>query len=367
MLRGDEGLGMHSAGIDIGGTFTDVVLWDDGQGEFVTEKVLTTHQPQVGVIDGFARALGRGSLRAQDVQSVVHATTLATNAIIERQGARTALITTRGFRDILDMGMERRPVLYDLSFERAEPLVSRRLCREVTERLAQDGRVLVDLDEEEVRLLGEDLERLEIEAVGICFLHSFRNPAHERRAREVLRERAPHLFISLSSEVAPEIREYERASTTVANAYVQPVMSQYLSLLSRELAEMGFGGQVFVMLSSGGITTAQAAAGFPIRAVESGPAAGALASAFMGELIGEEKILSLDMGGTTAKICLVDQGKPRLTSDMEVARVYRFRKGTGLPLKVPTVELVEIGAGGGSIAHLDRFGLLRVGPQSAGA
>jgi N-methylhydantoinase A len=357
---------MYSIGIDIGGTFTDIVFWDEETGDYLTQKVLTTPQePHVGVLEGFDSVFSRGSVSAQQPGKIIHATTLASNAIIERRGVKTAFVTTKGFRDVLELARGRKPVLYDAFYARAEPLVPRRLCFQVTERLSSDGRVLTPLAEDEVRLLVKELSRQGVEAVAICFLHSYRDSEHELRAGSILKNGNPNLFVSLSCEVAPEIREYERASTTVANAYLQPVMGRYLSELTRGLGSKGFGGTIYVMLSSGGITTVETVDRFPIRAVESGPAAGVMAAAFIGSLVGQVDLLCLDMGGTTAKISVVNGGRPTLASDIEVARVYRFKKGSGIPLMVPSVELVEIGAGGGSIAHVDKYGLLSVGPQSA--
>ncbi|MBI4318666.1 MAG: hydantoinase/oxoprolinase family protein [Chloroflexi bacterium] len=359
---------MYKVGSDIGGTFTDTIFLDDETGDLVAGKVLTTPEdPSVGAVRGVSELLGRLGARGDHVRNIIHGTTLVTNAIIERKGAKTALITTRGFRDVLEARNEGRYELYDVFFELPKPLVPRYLRREVTERLAHDGSVMVSLDEHEAEEVVRDLVREGVEAIGVCFLHSFRNPAHERTMGAIVQRVEPRMFVSLSVEVNPEIREYPRSSTTVANAYSQPLMEKYMGRMEDGLRAKDFGGPLHVMLSSGGITTSEAAKKFPVRVLESGPAAGAIAASFYGELLGANRVISFDMGGTTAKICFIDDAQPTTATDYEVARVHRFHKGSGLPIKLPVIDMIEIGAGGGSIAWTDRLGLLKVGPQSAGA
>ena len=355
-------------GVDIGGTFTDVMLVDDRTGRSWLGKTLTTPaDPSIAVHGAVTDLLADAGRSAAEVQNVIHGTTLVTNTIIERKGARTALLTTRGFRDAVEIARESRYDLYDLSLELPPPLVPRRWRREVNERVLADGAVFEPLDLEAAGRTVRELVAQRIEAIAVCLLHSFRNPSHEQALAELVRRIAPDVRVAISSEVSPEIREYERASTTIANVYVQPLVERYLRELERHLAAMGFEAQLFTMLSSGGIATVDTAARFPVRLVESGPAAGALAAAQYGRLAGYPNLLSFDMGGTTVKACLIDDGEPLTTPEMEVARVYRFKKGSGLPVKVRVIEMIEVGAGGGSIAHVDRLGLLRVGPESAGA
>jgi N-methylhydantoinase A len=355
-------------GIDVGGTFTDFVLLDDERSTYRVEKRLTTPEdPSVGILDGMSRLLAQAGVELDAVGQAVHGTTLVTNTIIERKGAKTGLITTRGWRDVLAIGRDIRYDLYDLFIERPAPLVPRRLRKTVTERLDKDGAILVELDRDEVRAVAEELAAEGVEAVGVCLLHSYRNPINERAVRELLTAEFPDFHVTLSSDVAPEIREYERTSTTVANAYVQPLIKRYLGALEARLKELGLGGNLYIMLSSGGITTVPLAEEFPIRVIESGPAGGAIAATVYGSFGGDEHVISFDMGGTTAKMCLIDGGEPMHANEFEAARVRRFAKGSGLLLKVPVIELLEIGAGGGSIAHLDEMGLLKVGPESAGA
>jgi N-methylhydantoinase A len=358
----------YRLGFDIGGTFTDFVLVDMASGQVHLNKVLTTpRDPAQAVIEGLRPLLAQAGVRAGDLQIAIHATTLITNALIERKGAKTALLTTEGFRDVLEMGTEVRYDIYDLFLERPEPLVPRRWRYEAKERLDKDGKVLVRLDAAHLRGVAQKMKRAGIEAVAVTFLHSFRNADSERRARAVLQRALPGAVISLSSEVAPEIREYERMCTTAANAYVQPITRYYIEDLEHRLAEEGYTRRMFLMLSSGGVTTGETAKAFPIRLVESGPAAGVLAAAYYSRSMGLESLISLDMGGTTAKIGLVHRHEPTKANMMEVGRVKRHKKGSGIPIRVPVIEMIEIGAGGGSIAHVDALGLLKVGPQSAGA
>jgi N-methylhydantoinase A len=355
-------------GVDIGGTFTDLVWVDDENGQVRVGKLLTTpKEPARAVEDGVRSLLAEAGSTAARVRTLIHGTTLATNALIERKGARTALITTEGFRDTLEIGREGRYDMYDLFIDPPAPLVPRHLRREVPERVLADGRVLRTLDESAARTVAAALAAEGVEAIAISLLHAYRNPAHERALAAIVSAAAPGLPVSCSSEVVPEIREFERTSTTVANVYVMPLMGRYLDDLEHKLHDMGMPGRFYVMLSSGGIATADTAKRVPIRLVESGPAAGALAAARAAREAGEARLLSFDMGGTTAKACVIDNGEPLVAREFEVARADRFKKGSGLPIRVPVIEMIEIGAGGGSIARVDRMGLLKVGPDSAGA
>jgi N-methylhydantoinase A len=355
-------------GIDVGGTFTDLVLVDERRDLIYTGKRLTSSRdPSEAIAGGLERLLREASTGADELQSLVHGTTLVANTIIERSGARVGLITTRGFRDSLEMGREIRYDLYDLHLELPRPLVSRTRRREVSERLDAGGRIVVALDEAELGRVGAALATDGVESIAVCFMHAYRNPVHERLAKRILERVCPQIPVSLSSEVAPEIREYQRASTTCANAYVQPRISRYLARLQDRLSPMHLSGKLSIMLSNGGITTVRAARQFPIHLIESGPAAGAMAAGYYGLLTSTTSLISFDMGGTTAKMCLVDRGWPSRTHELEAGRVRRFRKGSGLPLKVPVVDMIEIGAGGGSIARVDAMGLLKVGPESAGS
>jgi N-methylhydantoinase A len=361
----EQGMAVRLA-IDIGGTFTDLALEEGGRRH--TAKVLTTPaEPERGVMNGVALILAQAGIAASQIDVLVHGTTLATNAIIERKGARTALITTEGFRDVLAMGNESRYDQYDLDIVLPEPLVPRHLRLTVPERLDNTGGVLRPLDEEAVRELVPVLSREGVESVAVGFLHGFVNPAHEIRVREILAEALPDVPVSLASEVAPEMREWERFSTAAANAYVQPKIARYLRLLEAELRGIGMTAPIFMMLSGGGLTTIDTACRFPIRLVESGPAGGAIFAADLAALAGLGAVLSFDMGGTTAKICIIDDAHARTARSFEVARVGRFRKGSGLPLRIPVIDMVEIGAGGGSLAHVDALGRIEVGPESAGA
>ncbi len=364
---GNDGRGLR-IGIDIGGTFTDLLLVDAEAGTTVVGKTLTTpDDPSRAVRTGLEQLLREAGRAPAEIGQIVHGTTLVTNALIERKGARTALLTTQGFRDAVEIGREHRYDLYDLFLDLPKPLVPRYLRFEVNERILSDGSVFIPLDTSQVEELARRLAGDGIEAVAVCFLHSYLNPSHERLAGAILANVAPSLVVSLSSDVAPEIREYERASTTIANVYVRPLVARYLERIHQELREIGAHAALLIMLSSGGICTVETAARYPIRLVESGPAAGALAAAHFGRLTGRPSLLSFDMGGTTAKSCLIDNGQPTVATEFEVSRVYRFKKGSGLPVRVPSIELIEIGAGGGSIARVDSLGLLKVGPESAGA
>src|SRR5919202_5699967 len=360
--------GEWRAGVDIGGTFTDLLLVDGASGRFAVGKVLTTpDNPAAGVRAALEAVLAAIRVEAARLGTVVHGTTLVTNAIIERKGSPTALLITEGFRDTLLIGREHRYDMYDVRLEKPEPLVPRRLTFAVPERVLADGTVHRPLDEAAVAALAVELRARSVRAVGVCLLHAYRHPRHELRVREILQQRTPELRVALSHEVVGELREYERASTTVANAYVLEVVDRYLGRLQSDLSEIGHRGEFLVMLSSGATGTPETARRFPVRLMESGPAAGALAAAHLGALMGRTNLLSFDMGGTTAKACLIERGRPSIGNEFEVARLQRFKKGSGLPIKVSSVDLIEIGAGGGSIARVDRFGLLKVGPDSSGS
>ena len=352
--------------VDIGGTFTDLVL-EDGSRR-LTRKVLTTPTaPEEGVMTGLGLLLKESGRSLSDVSVFVHGTTLATNAILERKGAKTALIATDGFRDVLEIAYESRYDQYDISIEKPVSLVPRHLRLTVPERCDAQGGVRIPLDEQAVAALIPALKEAGVGAVAVSFMHAYANGDHERRVREILLAAMPDMSVSLSSEVCPEIREYERTSTTVANAYVQPLMGRYLRRLEAMLREGGYQGPVYLMTSGGGLTTIDVAARLPIRLVESGPAGGAILAAHIAGLTGENKLLSFDMGGTTAKICLIEHGQPQMSRTFEVDRAARFLKGSGLPLRIPVIEMVEIGAGGGSIARIDALGSIAVGPDSAGS
>ncbi len=352
--------------VDIGGTFTDIVL--DRGGELLTTKVLTTSDaPERAVIAGTQAILQQADMPAAALDLVIHGTTLATNALIERKGARTALITTRGFRDSLEIAYEHRFEQYGLYMERPIPLVERDLRLEVPERLAADGAVLLALDEDAVRALAPVLQAHAIEAVAICFLHAYVNPAHEERARAILAAALPDIAISISAEVCREIREYERTSTTVANAYVLPLMARYLDRMRSGLATLGADCPLLLMMSSGGITTVDTARRFPVRLVESGPAGGAILARHVAARNGITRAIAFDMGGTTAKLTLIDDYTPQQSRHFEIARAYRFVRGSGIPVRIPVIDMVEIGAGGGSIARVDLLRRIAVGPDSAGS
>ncbi|MFQ5683572.1 MAG: hydantoinase/oxoprolinase family protein [Candidatus Binatia bacterium] len=358
---------MYRVGVDIGGTFTDLLLVAE-DGRAVIGKALTTPgDPSQAVEDVLRKALGSSVVKNGEWGRLIHGTTLVTNALIERKGAPTALLTTIGFRDALEIGREHRYELYDLNLDLPKPLVPRHLRFDIPERTAADGQILQPLDEEWVRRLVSELRDKGIKAIGVCYLNSFRNPTHERRTAQIIADVAPEIRVSLSCDVVAEIREFQRTSTTVANVYVQERTSKYLAELQGRLDRLGFVGSFFVMLSSGGIGTVETASRFPVRLLESGPAAGALAAAHIGACAGYPDLLSFDMGGTTAKLCAVEKALPLKALEFEVDRVYRFKRGSGLPIKIPVIDMIELGAGGGSIAHVDTLGLLKVGPESAGA
>jgi N-methylhydantoinase A len=358
----------YRVGVDIGGTFTDLILVDDETGAITVGKALTTPgDPSQAVETVLRDALERSDVAPERLTTVIHGTTLVTNSIIERKGSKTALLTTKGFRDAVEIGREHRYDLYDLFLEMPRPLAPRYLRLEVDERVLATGEPVTAPDLDDLEPLVRELRDKGVEAIAVCFLHSYANPTHERQVAELIGRVAPELRVSISSDVVPEIREYERTSTTTANVYVQDRVDRYLRELERRLRALGFRGQLFVMLSSGGIGTIETATRFPIRLLESGPAAGALATAYYGGLAGIADLMSFDMGGTTAKLCVIEKGQPLTANDFEVDRVYRFKRGSGLPVKVPVIEMIEIGAGGGSIARIDALGLLKVGPRSAGA
>lgn len=352
--------------VDIGGTFTDIVL-EQGEKRW-TGKVLTTPQrPAEGFMTAIRQIMAEAGLQPDAVSGVIHGTTLGTNALIERKGARTAFLTTGGFRDVLEIGYENRFDQYDLMIEKPAPLVPRGLRFTVAERVGAKGNVILPLDEAGVRAIVPELRRQGVRSLAIGFLQAFTNPVHEERARDILRQEMPELSISLAAEVCPEIREYDRFSTACANAYIRPIMQTYLDDLEAQMRAAGFNCPIFLMTSSGAMTSVEVAKQFPVRLVESGPAGGALLAAQVALECGLDKVLSFDMGGTTAKICFIDNGLPQASRSFEVGRVYRFTKGSGLPLRIPVIEMIEIGAGGGSIARINELGLLTVGPDSAGS
>jgi N-methylhydantoinase A len=358
----------YRLGCDIGGTFTDFVLVNDETGTFSIYKCLTTPADPSDAVETGIKGLEKQTPGFMpNVAEFIHGTTLVINAIIERKGARTGLITTKGFRDVLELGREIRYDAYDIFSEYPRPLVSRPLRVEVDERIASDGRVLHSLDPEEVKHVVRSLQDAGVESIAICLINSFENPEHEEQIKALVNEIAPDVSVSASYEVLPQIREYERTCTTATNAYVKPITVKYLQKLSSRLQSLGFEGKLFIMLSSGSITTVATACEFPVRIIESGPTAAVIASQHYGRMFNIKDIFCFDMGGTTAKSCLIQKGEAGLVSTFEVGRVQRFKKGSGLPIQVPVVDLMEIGAGGGSIARISKMGLLQVGPESAGA
>ncbi len=361
--------GRYAISVDVGGTFTDFVLFDMDSGSTVAfHKVLTdSERPARAVMQGWAELLEIGGVASSQVEHAVHSTTLVTNAIVERRGATTALLTTQGFRDVLEIGIEQIYDIYDLFAPYPEALIPRELRIDVPERITRDGEVVVPLDEDAVRQIVRDLAGQGVESIAVSLVHAYRNPEHERRIGEIIREEAPDVTVSLSSRVAPLVGEYERTSTVAADAYVKPTLRTYLNDLMEQLRGLGFQRPLYMMLSSGGISTADSAMEFPIRLLESGPAAGGFAAGFYGSLVGQPDLLSLDMGGTTAKACLIENGQPDVAHMLEADRAHRFMPGSGLPILTPTVDLIEIGAGGGSIAAINTLGLLNVGPRSAGS
>jgi len=358
----------YRLGCDIGGTFTDFVLLNNKTGEFYTNKCLTTpSDPSDAVEQGIRELTEMKPGFMGSVEDVIHGTTLVINAIIERKGAKTGLITTKGFRDVLELGREIRYDAYDIFSEYPEPIVPRALRLEIDERIMADGTVLKDVDEKEALLVLEKLKNAGIESLAVCFINSYENPVNEKKIRDIIEREVPDLFLSTSFEVLPQIREYERTCTTAVNAYVKPITYRYLKKMSGRLESIGFKGKLFIMLSSGGITSVETARDFPVRIIESGPTAAVIASQHYGKMFNIKDMFCFDMGGTTAKSCLIQKGHAGLVSTFEVGRVQRFKKGSGLPIQVPVVDLMEIGAGGGSIAKISKLGLLGVGPESSGA
>lgn len=354
-------------GVDIGGTFTDMAILDDS-GIVAVGKTLTTHsEPAAAVENVLRQTLAKHQLDAGDITTVVHGTTLVTNALIERRGARTALITTEGFRDVVEMGREHRYELYDLGLELPRPLVPRHLRFGVRERVLADGAVDTPLDTAAVKQLATELSAAGVQAVAVCFLHSHTNDTHERQAREIIQATAPELRVALSSEVNPEIREYERCSTTLANVYVQELVETYLADLRDRLSSLGLRCDPLIMLSNGGVAAIDVARRFPIKMLESGPAGGALGAIAFGRTARRPDQIAFDMGGTTAKLCIIEANRPLVTHTFEVDRVYRLRAGSGLPVRAPVIDMIEIGTGGGSIARVNSLGLITVGPDSAGS
>ncbi|MBP65505.1 MAG: methylhydantoinase [Chloroflexi bacterium] len=362
----------YRLGVDIGGTFTDLVMVDLHNGKLLDEKVLTTpDDPSLGVIEGVKKILEANNIHASKLKHIIHGTTLVANAIIERRGSKVALITSQGFRDIQEMGTESRYDTYDLFMKMPAPLVTRRWRFEVPERIGPDGQVITILDESKVIDVARAIASSDVDAVAVSLLHSYQNPNHERRIREILQHESPDIIVCISSDIMPEIGEYERTSTTICNAYVLPTFTRYLARLTNRFHKMGVNKDLYLMLSDGGTVHESTAAIYPIRLVQSGPAGGAQAAVAINKITDNKdnqgNILCFDMGGTTAKACLVEDGKPMHANEFEVARIFRGKKGSGIPLKIPVIEMIEIGAGGGSIARLDNLGLIQVGPESAGA
>ena len=354
-------------GVDIGGTFTDIVAVRENSGEKFNGKVLTTPMnPSEGVLQGVSEIIKKHNITPENCR-IIHGTTLVANALIERKGVETALLTTEGFKDVLEIGREWRYDLFSLDLEMPNPIVPRHLRFEIKERLDYKGDILVSLDQNELILIAKKLAKLNIRTLAIVFMHSFKNSIHEELAKNIFNKYAPNINLCLSSSVSPEIGEYERTSTTVANAYVQTIFKSYIDALVKGLKKIGIKNDLFLMLSDGGIVHQKTAVEYPIRLVQSGPAGGAQAATLYGRSTNSNDVLCFDMGGTTAKACLIDNGKPSRTTVFEVARVYRFAKGSGLPLQVPVIDMIEIGAGGGSIARIDDMGLIQVGPDSSGS
>jgi N-methylhydantoinase A len=353
-------------GIDIGGTFTDLVLLYEDAGNILFVKTLTTYpDPSVGIMNGVMEILAKAGIEASQIDTIVHGTTLVTNAVIERKGAKTGLLTTKGFEDVLEIGRELRYDIYDIFLEMPKPLINRDLRLGVSERLDRNGAIVQALDLTEAEAQLQVLAEKGVQSVAVCTLHAFANPSHEQAIGDLLKKRFPQFYFSLSSEVMPEIREYERCSATAMNAYVQPITDHYLQKLEASLQELGFGGKIHIMISSGRLTTVAGARKTPIQLLESGPAGGTMASVFFGKLLEQADLLAFDMGGTTAKASLINRYQPEVTNQFEAGRVRRFKKGSGLPVRIPVIDMIEIGAGGGSIARVNHLVLLTVGPDSA--
>ncbi|MCF1464587.1 hydantoinase/oxoprolinase family protein [Agrobacterium vitis] len=353
-------------GVDIGGTFTDVAM--EIGSTLHSIKVLTTYAaPEQAILDGIQRVVSDAGICIEAIDLIIHGTTLATNSLIERRGAKTAFLTTRGFRDVIEMRTENRFEQYDLNIVLPPPLIARDRRFVVAGRLAASGRELEALDEPAIAAIARRLKDEGFESVAIGFIHSYVDARHEKRAREIIREIAPEISISISSEVSPQMREFERFNTVCSNAFVKPLMASYLNRLVERLKHIGAACPVFMIHSGGGLISVETAADFPVRLLESGPAGGAIFAADVAARHQLDQILSFDMGGTTAKICLIEQQTPKTARTFEVARTYRFKKGSGMPISIPVIEMVEIGAGGGSIAHVDGMRQIRVGPESAGS
>ena len=362
---------MQQLAVDVGGTFTDLVVIDR-QGAVGTLKVLSSPDDfSRSILDGVRSLSAAGAVDPAAIERLVHAFTVATNALLTHTGARVGLITTRGFRDVLEIGRLRMPQLYNMDWDKPKPLVPRRLRYEVRERLSAGGEVLEALDEADVQRAIDSLVKADVQSIAVCLLHSYVNPDHEKRVIELVRERAPHLPVSASHQVLPEIREYERTSTTVVNAYVKPVVDRYLERLEEGLRDQHATAPLMVMQSAGGVMRAAQAREFPAYCIESGPAAGAIGAAALGRMLDIPSLIAFDMGGTTAKACLIERGEPRLAEQIEVGAGLnagqRLLSGGGYVVRTPAIDLAEIGAGGGSLAWIDAGGALRVGPQSAGA
>ncbi len=354
--------------IDVGGTFTDTVVVDQNNIVLASAKTLTTPaNPADGAMEGAVRAMAAAGRRLDELTGFIHGTTLATNALIEKRGATVATVTTEGFRDILEIAYERRYAQYDINLEKPDLLVPRERCFTIRERMSAEGAVLIPLEEASVDALLDQVDSSGAEAVAICLIHAYANPVHELRLREILLERRPELTVSVSHEVSPEAREFDRLCTTLANAYIRPLMARYLVTFETQFAEAGLRCPILMMTAGGGMCTIATAAAFPIRLVESGPAGGAILAARIAAEAGLDRVLSFDVGGTTAKFCLIDDALPHTSRHFEIARAARFIKGSGIPVRIPVIEMIEIGAGGGSIAGVDRLGRLTVGPKSAGS
>jgi N-methylhydantoinase A len=353
-------------GVDIGGTFTDAVLEVEG-GRYSTKVLTTYHAPEEAILDAMMQVCTKAGIQPENIEQIIHGTTLATNALIERRGAKTAFITTKGFRDVIEMRTESRFEQYDLNLKLPEPLLPRNRRYVIEERVAASGKILIPLDLNAIETLADELAEAKYESIAIGLLHAYANDGHEQKIAEILRQRMPSVLLSLSSRVSPQMREYERFNTTIANAYIQPLMKAYLDRLKGRLEDAGAACPVFLMHSGGGIISLESAAAFPVRLVESGPAGGAIFAAEVAARHQLDKVLSFDMGGTTAKICLIQGQTPKTARVFEVARSYRFKKGSGMPISIPVIDMVEIGAGGGSLAHVDNLRQIRVGPESAGS
>ena len=358
----------YELGFDVGGTFTDFILRDIENGEIFTHKVLTTSDnPDIAALDGIKFLLEKHKVKLSEVNNIYHATTLVANTIIELKGAKVGLITTNGFRDILEMRTEQRYSIYDLFLKYPEPLCERYLRKGLSERITRDGDIIESVNKIELKKIISFFKKRKVESIAVCLLHSYMNPENEIIVRDEIKNNWDNIYISLSSLIAPEIKEYQRTSTTVANAYVLKKLNNYLHSIENNLSNLGYKNNIFIMNSAGGSTLLSDSANYPIKLVESGPAAGVLSSKFLGDLAGYDNLISFDMGGTTAKIGLILNGEPTIASSLEVARTNRFMKGSGYPLQFPTIEIIEIGAGGGSIARIDNLNLLKIGPESAGS